>query len=137
MFDIDHFKQVNDNQGHAAGDAVLRVIAQRLQSTLRATDVACRYGGEEFVVILPGADVTAAGIIAERVRQTVARTQIEAEPPIAVTISLGITASDDVGSVSGGMSAKLLACADAALYQAKQAGRNRVCRYQPSLRPAT
>jgi diguanylate cyclase (GGDEF)-like protein len=109
---------------------VLRVIAQRLQATLWAMDVACRYGGEEFVVILPGADVTAAGIIAERIRQTIARTEIDVGSPIAVTVSLGLTASDDVGSASETTPAKLLACVDAALYQAKQTGRNRVCRYQ-------
>jgi diguanylate cyclase (GGDEF)-like protein/PAS domain S-box-containing protein len=123
MFDLDHFKQINDNHGHAAGDAVLRRFAELLQGGLRKTDRAGRLGGEEFAILLIGADRQAALDFAERLRQQVAAEEIAFETrTLRVTVSVGVTwlsASD--ASVD-----TALARADAALYQAKANGRNRV-----------
>ena len=76
MLDVDHFKQVNDTWGHAAGDVVLQELAQRIESQVRASDVAARYGGEEFVVLLPGTDVASALKLAERIRMAIASSPI-------------------------------------------------------------
>jgi diguanylate cyclase (GGDEF)-like protein len=123
MLDIDHFKKVNDTYGHAAGDEVLRMIAQRCRENLRVVDILGRYGGEEFAIILPETDLTTAHHIAERLRQRLTEKPIITDRlTIAVTISLGVSAAEsDTFDV-----AALLNQADAALYQAKQAGRNRV-----------
>ncbi len=122
ILDVDHFKRVNDVHGHLAGDAVLRGIGTRLAAGVRATDVACRYGGEEFVLVLPGLDARAATIAADRVRSLVAATPFDTEGgPLAVTVSLGVAATDTPTTP-----AELLARADEALYDAKRAGRNRV-----------
>jgi len=130
MLDIDHFKQVNDTWGHAAGDAVLRELAQRIEMQVRASDVAARYGGEEFVVLLPNTDVSSASKLAERIRK-----EIVASP---ITLPCGefvtITASIGIAQVSPGANEKdlktlgdsLIARADVALYAAKSAGRDRV-----------
>ncbi len=123
MLDIDHFKQVNDSYGHQAGDMVLRGVAQTLQSRLRAQDQIGRFGGEEFLVILPDTNLEGAQTLAEALR-----TAVEATPTqwgahsIAVTISIGVRG----GAVTGGDTAdSLVGAADAALYRAKQNGRNR------------
>ncbi len=121
MIDIDHFKYVNDAHGHRAGDFVLRVFGQILAEGLRTYDVACRFGGEEFAVLLPGADLDGAIANAERLRARVEATRIEFEgASLGVCVSIGVAESapafDDVE--------KLLARADAALYQAKSNGRN-------------
>lgn len=130
MLDVDHFKRVNDTWGHAAGDAVLREIANRIDAQVRASDVAARYGGEEFVVLLPDTDEAAGQLLAERIRGAVA-----AEPfvlpsgdEIPITISIGVAA---ISPAAGSRDLKtlgdaLLARSDVALYRAKSAGRNRV-----------
>jgi diguanylate cyclase (GGDEF)-like protein len=118
--DIDHFKKVNDYHGHAMGDAVLRDVAYRIRAELRAYDLAYRLGGEEFVVLLPGASESMAAEMAERLRLAV-----EAEPVggISVTMSFGVATSGDEGFAFD----SLFAQADEALYRAKASGRNRVC----------
>jgi two-component system cell cycle response regulator len=125
IIDIDHFKAVNDTHGHDAGDDVLREFSDRLRSCIRGIDLACRYGGEEFVVIMPDTDLGVANKVAERIRRRVA-----AEPfPIArgsrsveVTISVGLAGR--IGPQD--TSALIMKRADSALYLAKRNGRNRV-----------
>jgi diguanylate cyclase (GGDEF)-like protein len=123
MLDIDRFKRVNDAYGHAAGDQVLQALAARCRETLRDIDFMGRYGGEEFVVLLPENDVGGARSAAERLRQCVAEPPIETyRGPVSVTISLGVAAmTEDCPDVVA-----LLDRADAAMYAAKEAGRNRV-----------
>jgi len=125
MCDIDYFKRINDSHGHPAGDKVLREIGRRISACVRKTDVAVRYGGEEFMLILPGAGPDSLSIIGEKIRQAVAATPIDlgaAGAPLPLTISVGIAAfhaDNDSGEA-------LIARADAALYRAKEGGRNRV-----------
>jgi diguanylate cyclase (GGDEF)-like protein len=123
--DVDHFKRINDSWGHPAGDDVLRNIAQVIASHLRHSDVLSRYGGEEFVILLPDTAVKAACEIAERIRHTIAVQPQEI--PAMVTVSVGVAALESFGEEAlSGMSQRLLASADAALYRAKQQGRDRV-----------
>jgi len=130
ILDIDHFKRVNDSWGHAAGDAVLRELAQRIDMQVRASDVAARYGGEEFVVLLPNTDVSSASLLAERIRTEIAASPIKLPCGESVTI----TASIGIAEVSPGPDEKdlktlgdsLIARADVALYAAKSSGRDRV-----------
>jgi len=120
MVDIDHFKQVNDQHGHALGDEVLRAVAGLLMSQLRATDAVVRYGGEEFLVILPGVGVRHAERVLERARCSIAEATL-ASRPIRITVSAGVVQRREDESKSD-----LIARADTALYAAKRAGRNRV-----------
>jgi diguanylate cyclase (GGDEF)-like protein len=123
MLDLDHFKKLNDTFGHPAGDAALRHVAHTLGQRLRKNDVLARFGGEEFTVILDGADLAKAGELAERVREALEKGHIVFEGArLAVTASLGLA----VWPGDGREPATLLAAADRALYAAKQAGRNRV-----------
>jgi len=123
--DVDHFKRINDSWGHPAGDAVLRGIAQLMAAQLRHSDVLCRYGGEEFVILLPETAADAGREIAERIRHAVAAHTFQI--PATVTISVGVTTLECFGEeVLNGMPERLLARADAALYRAKQRGRNQV-----------
>jgi diguanylate cyclase (GGDEF)-like protein len=123
FIDLDHFKQINDTYGHAAGDACLLGIITPIHAELRQTDVIGRYGGEEFVVILTGADGISAAQIAERICRRVAEVSIEGfGEPIRLTCSIGVAASDTLG-VWG---QHLLSLADTAQYAAKRSGRNRV-----------
>lgn len=123
MLDLDHFKSVNDQHGHAAGDKVLVEVAQRMQAFLRGMDVAARYGGEEFAVLFPGASAQEAGLALERLRDDLEHNPVRvANFHIAVTISAGVAE----GGLHTGSAARLMAQADAALYQAKQSGRNRI-----------
>jgi diguanylate cyclase (GGDEF)-like protein len=123
FIDLDHFKQINDSYGHAAGDACLRAIIGPIQAELRQSDVIGRYGGEEFVVILSSADMAAAHPIAERIRNRVAEIRVDGfGPSIKLTCSIGVAASDTLG-VWG---EHLIAQADSAVYDAKRSGRNRV-----------
>jgi two-component system cell cycle response regulator len=125
MLDIDYFKAINDSHGHDAGDDVLRQLAARVRKSIRGIDLACRYGGEEFVIVMPETDMAVATIVAERLRRRIA-----AEPfmiqqgtrPIETTISIGIATLD----AAGDNVAKILKRADQALYRAKRDGRNRV-----------
>ncbi|MFZ5484446.1 MAG: diguanylate cyclase [Pseudomonadota bacterium] len=123
MIDIDHFKQVNDQHGHAAGDQVLRGFADAVRSTLRQTDVAGRLGGEEFAVMLPHTNLEAGVAFAERLRQRLTEQQLLAErPDFRITVSVGATRlepADDHPDAS-------LARADQGLYRAKASGRDRI-----------
>lgn len=121
--DIDHFKAINDNHGHAAGDAALRQIARLLRETVRSGDVAARVGGEEFALWLPGATLEAAMEIAERLRARVEREPFRWQgQELRLTISCGVAAFPSPVPVAD----NLMETADAALYQAKHAGRNQV-----------
>jgi two-component system cell cycle response regulator len=124
MADIDHFKRVNDTSGHLAGDEVLREVARRLRSAVRAYDSVGRYGGEEFLVISPGCEGSAGISQAERLRQVVSAKPVGIQDTvISVTISLGVATlnMETKGSVE-----QMLGAADRALYRAKLGGRNRV-----------
>jgi two-component system cell cycle response regulator len=122
IIDIDHFKLVNDGHGHHAGDAVLREVAERLVRSVRLEDMVGRWGGEEFLVVLPNTAAQAAADLAERLRRVVADEsyRLPGGAAMRVTISLGCAASvmDDAGT--------LVRSADAAMYEAKETGRNRV-----------
>ncbi|WP_240231140.1 GGDEF domain-containing protein [Devosia lacusdianchii] len=120
MIDLDHFKRLNDEHGHAMGDAVLRDVASTLIGCLRESDVACRYGGEELIVLLPSCDIEDAAEKAEVIRSRIAA--LSQTHNVPVSASLGV-ATIPVTSASP---AELVAAADAALYRAKQAGRNQV-----------
>ena len=123
MIDLDLFKQTNDTHGHPVGDAVLQEVAARLGRTLRQADLLGRYGGEEFIILLPDTDDAQALVIAERLRQTVSTTPITTgASTLTQTLSLGLAILSDGTPTL----ATLIAKADAALYAAKRAGRNRV-----------
>jgi diguanylate cyclase (GGDEF)-like protein len=121
--DLDWFKDINDRHGHPAGDAVLREFAVLLEETVRDVDLAGRWGGEEFVLVLPGTDVAGGAQLAERIRGALAgRTVLAVDgSPIPVTASFGVAAIPPAKTAS-----ELFAAADAAMYQAKRAGKNRV-----------
>ncbi len=122
LLDLDHFKQINDTYGHPGGDAVLRAVVERLQTTLRPYDLVARYGGEEFVVVLPGCDLVKGTSVAERLRVAIAARPVDSGGRvIAVTASFGLASWDGAASVDS-----LVESADRALYRAKRAGRNRV-----------
>jgi diguanylate cyclase (GGDEF)-like protein len=120
MLDLDHFKLVNDQHGHAAGDAVLREVAAAIVSCLRSLDVACRYGGEEFAIILPDCSLASATAKAEQIRSRI--NERTTASGLAVTVSLGVAS---IPETCGGQ-VELIPEADAALYAAKQQGRDRV-----------
>ena len=127
--DVDHFKQVNDTLGHEAGDCVLRKIADELASCVREEDVACRSGGEEFVIILPGTGKTALRSRAETVRRKIEQARIQAgDGTLNLTVSIGLASFPSYGDVGK----SVLRAADVALYKAKAAGRNRVAMCTPS-----
>ena len=122
VLDIDHFKQVNDKHGHEVGDQVLRRLAELMRRCCREGDLLCRTGGEEFLMLLPGASLDVATVVAERLRVTVQDTPV---PPVgAVTVSLGVARWD---GEAGSEPVDALSKADRALYLAKQSGRNRMC----------
>jgi diguanylate cyclase (GGDEF)-like protein len=120
MIDLDHFKRLNDQHGHAVGDAVLRDVAGVILSSLRKSDVACRYGGEELIILLPDSDLVTARAKAEEIRKRIA--DLSPGEGITVSASLGVASIPQTSSNPG----DLLTMADAALYKAKQDGRNRV-----------
>jgi len=128
MFDIDHFKIVNDTYGHQAGDEVIRVVSNTLLENLRETDIAGRYGGEEFCVILPETDEQGAVIFSERLRKKIEASPVSYEGmDIKYTISLGICELND--HVDGYMN--WLECSDKALYESKEGGRNMTSVFSP------
>ena len=124
MLDVDHFKRFNDTFGHDAGDVVLKHIGEILKRSVRQGDVACRFGGEEFVVVLPGTGAAEAFEVAERVRQSVQKLEVvyRNQSLGRSTVSLGVA----VYPVAGETPAELIEAADQALYIAKNAGRDRV-----------
>jgi len=122
--DIDHFKEFNDRHGHSRGDEALKAVARQLLEGVRSQDVVCRYGGEEFALILPGTDGEQAMVVAEALRYAIEHAK--AGMPAGVTISVGVASTTD-GGIHG--VTELFRAADSALYTAKAAGRNRVVRY--------
>ena len=154
MIDIDHFKAVNDTHGHPVGDRVIQEVAAKLQAAARSTDLVCRYGGEEFVIVVPGLSAAETMLFAERLRE---RIEFECGPGLRkvaamrVTVSIGVDALDSAANASAAASRdaaatavtgtpargtqELVERADQALYSAKRAGRNRVCLFTPP--PAT
>jgi two-component system cell cycle response regulator len=125
VIDIDYFKSINDTHGHDAGDDVLREFALRVRKSIRGIDLACRYGGEEFVIVMPETDMAVATMVAERLRRRIATEPFSISQDstrVEVTISIGIAA------VAGAQdsAAALLKRADQAVYRAKRDGRNRV-----------
>lgn len=121
MMDIDFFKSINDRYGHTVGDQALAFVAKKIAGELRGGDLCARYGGEEFVVLLPATSLPQAIDIAERIRTTLAQSTMPTTPPITATLSIG------VASYHAGMEAEaIINAADAAVYKAKQNGRNQV-----------
>ena len=126
IIDIDHFKKINDEQGHLYGDRMLKTVAKLLAETVRETDMVARYGGEEFVIVMPQTPLEGAIIFSDRLRQRI-------EQDLPLTVSGGVTST-----MEGDDSQTLLARADAALYGAKAAGRNRLfCHTGQAIEPAT
>lgn len=142
LADIDHFKSINDVHGHAVGDRVLQEVAQRMKDNLRAIDLVARFGGEEFLVVMPGTDAERAGPAANRLRKRVSDVPVELETgeKITVTVSVGVTVGGTPNILASGaamskidtsrgeavIAARLVGLADGALYSAKAAGRNRI-----------
>jgi diguanylate cyclase (GGDEF)-like protein len=121
MFDLDHFKQINDHYGHARGDKVLQEFAVVLRAQLRSTDIITRLGGEEFCAVMPGADRDAARAIAERIRVAFADKSFPIGASNIATVSIGLAIGGETETF-----ASVLSRADEALYKAKKAGRNQV-----------
>jgi diguanylate cyclase (GGDEF)-like protein len=125
MIDIDHFKQFNDNFGHDAGDFVLSALARAIAKSIRPSDIACRYGGEELAIVLPDASLECAQERIAQIRVAIRNTNPthlgQALPPPTASFGIAVYPKD------GTMAADLLRAADQALYRAKQAGRDRVC----------
>ena len=121
VIDIDHFKRVNDTVGHATGDAVLRDVAYIIRKDLRAFELAYRLGGEEFLVLLPGADADQSMELAVRLRDAVAATRFTDGLAITISCGVGASAAGDPFDYEA-----LFGTADAAMYEAKREGRNRV-----------
>jgi two-component system cell cycle response regulator len=127
LLDIDHFKTINDRFGHPFGDMVLQRVAQALSKTVRASDTLCRYGGEEFAVILQETSGAQALLAAERMRAAIAALPLaQLQRPVRVTASFGVSWNEPLGKPRTSSPTALLAAADQALYDAKQAGRDRV-----------
>jgi diguanylate cyclase (GGDEF)-like protein len=125
FIDIDHFKRINDDCGHQMGDRVLREVARILTASLRKTDYVFRYGGDEFVVLMPETDSERASMLAERIRAAVKREAGEIAPSrFRVSLSIGVA---DCSALSLAEREELLFRADGALYQAKNSGRDQVC----------
>jgi two-component system cell cycle response regulator len=125
VLDIDYFKSINDSHGHDAGDDVLREFALRIKKSIRGIDLACRYGGEEFVVVMPETDMAVAAMVAERLRRRIAAEPFgiqQGSRNLTVTISIGLAALGGKDDNAAGV----LKRADQALYRAKRDGRNRV-----------
>ena len=133
MSDIDFFKKVNDTYGHAVGDCVLRTVAKTIKRELRESDIASRYGGEEFIFLLPQTNIDEATVVAERLRSAVEKKKINIEEynienvkEISVTISIGVSEYNKADKDPNA----LYEHADSVLYQAKETGRNKVVVYK-------
>ncbi|PYS78841.1 MAG: diguanylate cyclase, partial [Acidobacteria bacterium] len=129
MIDIDDFKLYNDRNGHQAGDRALEIVAQCLRAALRKVDVASRYGGEEFSILLPQTDLQEAGVIADRIRRRISETKFphgNAQPLGSVTVSIGLSSY----SAALDSAEAVIRAADRALYHAKSHGKNRAYAYQ-------
>ncbi|BCR03425.1 hypothetical protein DESUT3_04940 [Desulfuromonas versatilis] len=125
LFDIDHFKKINDTYGHPRGDIVLKTMGAMIGKFMRTADIAARYGGEEFAVVLPETDIKGARVMAERLRRGIEQNEVLAEgETIRVTVSIGITSFVPGMPIKG--KAEMIDAADRALYQSKRQGRNRV-----------
>jgi len=124
MADLDHFKRINDSYGHLAGDAALRQVADRMRSSIRPYDAIGRYGGEEFLILLPGCNIPGAATVAERLMTSIAGNPVDlAGEKLLNTYSLGVASNSEAPESDADW---LIRAADAALYQAKSAGRDRV-----------
>ena len=134
MFDLDHFKIFNDTAGHQAGDHVLKYVSELLEGRTRREDIPCRYGGEEFVLILPGAPIHVAARRALEFRETIRESTIAYEGKALgrITVSIGVACFPQHGATG----AELVGAADSALYRAKQEGRDRVIICDPAAMPA-
>jgi two-component system cell cycle response regulator len=126
LLDIDHFKDVNDTFGHDVGDEVIKEFCERVLANIRGVDLACRFGGEEFVVVMPDADMSVAGVVAERLRERVAgdpfRVMRDDKQPLQMTVSVGVASLESPTDTPE----EIMRRADDALYRAKRQGRNRV-----------
>ncbi|MGB5984690.1 MAG: GGDEF domain-containing protein [Desulfobacterales bacterium] len=135
LFDLDHFKQVNDQYGHPAGDQVLVSVCAKISELIRSTDIFARYGGEEFVLILPQTDLKGAVVLSERLRRGVEAMEVRSgQTKIRVTISLGTVTNDPTSRTPE--TQELVAAADKALYNSKRTGRNKFSVAQLSAKPA-
>jgi len=132
--DLDHFKRFNDEYGHEVGDRILRQFAKTITAAMRETNLAARFGGEEFVILLPDTGAKACLVVAERIRQAVARMLVPpgTDKPLQLTVSLGIAVYPDHGQT---LEEVLNAC-DKALYESKRSGRNRTTLYAEQPEPA-
>jgi diguanylate cyclase (GGDEF)-like protein len=128
MLDLDHFKRFNDTFGHAAGDTALKAVADIFRSSIRTEDIACRYGGEEFTIMMPDVPLTVALNRAETIRKAIANLTVplEQESVAEFSVSIGVAIYPDDGENAD----QLLRRADLALYRAKRAGRNQVAQYE-------
>jgi two-component system cell cycle response regulator len=127
ILDIDHFKRINDSHGHDVGDKVIQEFAERMSRSVRGIDLACRYGGEEFLIAMPDTDASFAAVVAERLRHEIASAKFVvngARDELDVTTSIGIASTEN--GPEDDTAQKLIKRADEALYEAKQAGRNKV-----------
>lgn len=131
ILDADHFKSINDNYGHHAGDEALKLLANAMSASLREEDLLGRFGGEEFAIYLPATSLREARIIAERIRKSIYAIEFEPVPGVMrrLSVSIGAVACDPAASVT-----KIFSNADAALYKAKQSGRNRVVLHRQNVR---
>jgi diguanylate cyclase (GGDEF)-like protein len=128
MLDVDYFKKVNDTYGHAAGDCVLKDVSEIIKSEIREYDIACRYGGEEFFIILPQTNIKEASLVAQRLRKVIEESKMDIRDAgledishLKVTVSVGVCAYENTMSAN-----EVAHKADKALYEAKETGRNRV-----------